>query len=321
MGIGLVGQAKVAIVFRFVHGLLHRAQQHHLQQLFVWAACKLFCQGCVVFWRRVVAAAQSHAQQSQLRAQGFQFFRRRAFVIAVERWVFVFQQKFCGAHVRGQHAFFNQTVGFVAHHRFNAVDFAVVIENHLRFDAVKFHRAALLAFGQQFLIQFVQGVDLRFQIVLLTRFYPLPHLGVSQAGMRAHHRRIKFVRFHIAHIGDNHVTHHAQALHIGIERADAIGQILRQHRNHTAWEIHTGTAFARINVDAVAIFHIMADIGNRHHQAVVTAHFFGKHGIVKVARGFAINGDQWQLAQIHTAFAFSRFHIGRYFACCFQACR
>ena len=54
----------------------------------------------------------------------------------------------------------------------------------------------------------------------------------------------------------------------------------------------------------------MADIGNRHHQAVIAAHFFGKHGIVKVARGFAINGDQWQLAQIHAAFAFGRFHIG-----------
>ena len=158
----------MAVVFRFVHRLLHGAQQHHLQQFFVWAACKLLSQGSVVFRRRVVATAQSHAQQSQLRAQGFQFFRRRTFVIAIKRWVFVFQQKFCGTHVRGQHAFFNQTVGFVAHHRFDAVDFAVVIENHLRFNAVKFHRATLLAFGEQFLIQRVQGVDLRFQIVLLT---------------------------------------------------------------------------------------------------------------------------------------------------------
>ena len=55
----------------------------------------------------------------------------------------------------------------------------------------------------------------------------------------------------------------------------------------------------------------MADIGNRHHQAVIAAHFFGKHGIVKVARGFTINGDQRQLAQIHAVFAFGRFHIGR----------
>ena len=65
----------------------------------------------------------------------------------------------------------------------------------------------------------------------------------------------------------------------------------------------------------------MADVGNRHYQTVIAAHFFGKHGIVKVACGFAIDGNQWQVAQVHAAFALSRFHIGRNFTGRFQARR
>ena len=139
--------------------------------------------------------------------------------------------------------------------------------------------------------------------------------------MRAHHCRVKLIRFHIAHIGDDHVTHHAQTLDIGIERADAIGQIFGQHRNDTAREIHAGAAFACINVDAITIFDIVADIGNRHHQAVIAANFFGIHRIVKVTRGFAVYGHQWQLTQIDTPFAFSRFDFVWNFACCFQTSR
>ena len=114
--------------------------------------------------------------------------------------------------------------------------------------------------------------------------------------MRTHYCRIETVFLDIAGISNHHIAHHTQAFDIRIERADAVGQLLRQHRNHTAWEIHAGTAFLSIYINSVIRTDIMADIGNCHHQTVIAADFFSKNRIVKVPRSFSINGYQRQIA-------------------------
>ena len=114
--------------------------------------------------------------------------------------------------------------------------------------------------------------------------------------MRAHYGRVKFKRFNVARISHHHIAHHAQALNIGVERADAVGEVFRQHGNHAARKIHAGGALDGVGVDAVAGVHVVAHIGNGHHQAEVAALFFGVNGVVKVARGFAVDGDQRQIA-------------------------
>ena len=135
----------MALIFRFIHRLLHGAQQHGLQGFTVRALGNLFRQFAVMFRFGLVAAAQTQPQQCQLFAQDGQFFRRRTRVIAVERVVFVLQQEICGTHIGCQHTFLNQFVRVVAVHFFNALDFAVVVKNHLRFDGFKFHCATLAA--------------------------------------------------------------------------------------------------------------------------------------------------------------------------------
>ncbi len=40
----------------------------------------------------------------------------------------------------------------------------------------------------------------------------------------------------------------------------------------------------------------MAHIGNGHNQAEIAADFFGIHGIIEIAGGFAIDGHQGQIA-------------------------
>ena len=120
--------------------------------------------------------------------------------------------------------------------------------------------------------------------------------------MGTHNRRVEAVFFNIARVSDDHVAHHAQTLDIGIERADAVGQVFRQHGNHAAREVNAGAAFLRVRVDSVIGADIMADIGNRHDQTVIASDFFGKHGIVEIARRFAVYGDQRQIAQIDAAF-------------------
>ena len=114
--------------------------------------------------------------------------------------------------------------------------------------------------------------------------------------MRTHYCRIEMVFLDIAGISNHHIAHHTQAFDIRIERADAVGQILRQHWNHTAREIHAGTAFLSIYINRVIRVDIMTDIGYRHHQTVIAADFFGKNRIVKVPRSFTVNGYQRQIS-------------------------
>ena len=45
-------------------------------------------------------------------------------------------------HVRGEHAFLDQTVRVVALHRDDTVDLALVVEDHLGFDGFEVDRAA-----------------------------------------------------------------------------------------------------------------------------------------------------------------------------------
>ena len=195
----------------------------------------------------------------------------------------VFQQEFGSAHVGSEHAFFNQAVGFVAHHGHDAFDFALFVENHLGFGGFKLHRAALVAFFEQDLIEFVEGVDVRFEWVVAAVLNPVPHLGVGEAGMGAHHGGVETVGFKIAGVGEHHVAHHAQPIYIGIERANAVGEAFWQHGNHAAREIHAGGAIQRVGINRVFRLHIVAHVRNGYHQAEIAALFFGIYGIVEIA--------------------------------------
>ena len=147
-------------------------------------------------------------------------------------------------HVRRQHAFFDQFMRIVAHHRHDALDLALIGEDHLRFNRLEVNCAAFLSRLQQLLEQLVKVLQMRHDggiarsqsaIRLCQHFR---NLVVSQARLGMHHRRVETVFHDIALGADLHVAHHAQAINLWIERTQAVGQLLRQHRNHPAREIH-----------------------------------------------------------------------------------
>ena len=232
-------------------------------------------------------------------------------MVAEQPVVFVFQQEIGRADIRRQHTFLNQFVRIVTHHGDYPFDFALIVKQHLRFDGFKLHRTAFMAFVLQDMEQLVQGFQLFLMRIVAAPFQPLPYLGIGQPRMGAHHGGIKTVFFDIARISNGHVANHAQAFDIGIQRTNAVRQTLRQHRNHAAREIHTGGALIGILVYRIIRPDIMADIGNRHHKAVIAADFFGKYGIVKIACRFAVYRQQRQIAQILPALRVRRAHFFR----------
>ena len=82
MGVGGVGKAEVAAVIRLVHGLLHRTQEHHLNQLAVGALGSLGEECGVIQRGGLFAAAEGKAEQAELLAQGSELFRGGAGVVA-----------------------------------------------------------------------------------------------------------------------------------------------------------------------------------------------------------------------------------------------
>ena len=133
--------------------------------------------------------------------------------------------------------------------------------------------------------------------------------------MAVHHTGVELIGMHLTLGGDQHVADHAQAIHIRVERAQAVGELFRQHGNHTAREVHTGRALVGIHVNRIAVLHIVTHIGNRHQQTpALAATDLGRlavHSIVKVARIFAINGAQRHIAQINATLAILGHHLFR----------
>ena len=97
------------------------------------------------------------------------------------------------------------------------------------------------------------------------------HLRVGETGMAVHDGRIELVGVQFALGGDQHVTDHAQAIHLGVQGTQAVGELLGQHGNDAAREINAGGTFIGIDVDGIAGVHVMAHVGNGHQQAPALA--------------------------------------------------
>ena len=86
------------------------------------------------------------------------------------------------------------------------------------------------------------------------------HLVVSQASTRTKHCRIERIRADLAELREGHLAHQRQPIDIGIERAQSVGDLLGQHRNHAPREIDRRTPRSSIVVEGVVRFDILADI-------------------------------------------------------------
>ncbi len=105
-----------------------------------------------------------------------------------------------------------------------------------------------------------------------------------------------------------HVAHHAQTVDRGLERAQLVGELLGQHRNDAPRKVHRRAALARIEVDGIAVAHVVADVGDGHEQAEIAALALAVHSVVEIARRFAVDGDQRQRAQVDATLEVAGLH-------------
>ena len=242
---------------------------------------------------------------------------------APERRLFVARDEVGGADVGGEHAFFNEAVCVVACARDDALNVPAFVADDFGLYRVKVQRAALFARREQRAEHVLQVQQVRQQrgealgLGAARVGQHFGHLRVGQARGAVHHGGVELVGGDAARSVHEHVAHHAEAVNPGIERAEAVAQLLRQHGNDAAREIDARGALGGVGVQRAAGRHIVAHVGNRHQQppaiGLVAAPLHmrraAEHGIVKVARVFAVYRHQRNVAQVH---ALRRFCSGHF---------
>ena len=131
--------------------------------------------------------------------------------------------------------------------RNNLANFALAIKQDACFLSIEVDRAALTATFVQHRVEIMKRINLRqdggkliTQIGVFLRsplFNNLRNLGIGHPRMRVHHRFVKLVFGDIALATDLHLADHTQTILPRIQRAEAIGQLLRQHRHHMVGEV------------------------------------------------------------------------------------
>ncbi|MCY1291207.1 hypothetical protein D9M70_403880 [compost metagenome] len=323
VGVGLVVETEVAIVVGAVHRLTQRAQHHGLDQVEVRTLLDGLQQGLVILRRGAVlgllATLQRQSQLAEEGAQLFQALRRRAVVHAVQRRDVVILHEARGGHVGGQHALLDQLVRVIALGRADLGDLAPGAEDDARLLGLEVDGTALVAGRQQHLEQRVELLEVRHDIgVLATQLLGLgglrlledgADLVVGQPRVGMDHRLVELVVDQLAGLREAHLADHRQAIDVRVQRAQAVGQLLRQHRHHALGEVHRVAALLRLVIQRRADLDVVRHVGDRHielpatgEQLPAAAVLLAIDGIVEVAGILAIDGDEWQVAQIDALF-------------------
>ena len=132
------------------------------------------------------------------------------------------------------------------------------------------------------------------------------------------HARIELVALHHAARGHLHLAHHHEAIDLGLERAQLVGELLGQHRDHAPREVHRVAAVVRLAVERIARAHVVAHVGDRDPQAklppreALLSPLGGRglrvHRIVEILRRFTIDRHERQLAQVLASLDVLRVH-------------
>ena len=204
----------------------------------------------------------------------------------------------------------------------------MLIKQHLGFQRLKINGTALVSGFQQQLKQLVEVLQIGQQpgLILTGLFFarqPFPDLVVGQTGFGMHDRRVKPMLLDVAEAGDFHFTDHAQTVNLGIQRAQAVRQFFRQHRNHTAREVHRIAAFKAFSIQRRTWLNVVRHIGNGHPQTEAASLGLAIHRIVKVACVFAIDGDEGQFTHVFavTAQIFFQHGFRQFFRLCLDVIR
>src|SRR5712692_8179459 len=209
--------------------------------------------------------------------------------------------------IGGQHKFFNEPMRDVALAACDIGHALLVVEFDDSFGEIEIDGAALVAAGIEEQRQFFhfaesgrqRGVTLGHLRVALDDFVDVRvgHAlgGANNAGSHAR-------GLHVAGGVEFHERAHHQAIFMGFERTHAIRKGFRKHRDGAIGKVNGCAAETRLTVESALRSNVERDIGDVNLQVpTAVGAMFDVNGVVEIARGFAVDGDDRQVAEIFTA--------------------
>src|SRR5215472_7550484 len=208
-----------------------------------------------------------------------------------------------------EHKFFNEAVCDVA---FAAryVDHALLfIEFDNRFWQIEVDRAVFIPARvqkQRQLLHFPEmmrelGVAL---VHLAVTFKDLVHVGVGHSLGRSDDGGSHPRRLQVARGVELHERAHDQTVLAGLQRTHAIRKRLGQHGHGAVGKINRSASQARFLVESCSGTDILGDVSDVHLKMPAVPSAFDVNGVIEIARGFAIDGHNRQMAKIFTSRAF-----------------
>ncbi len=223
MGVGGIGEPEVAHVVGAVHGLLHGAQQHGLDQMPVrpcprpapaaprspwpWASCS-------------PGSLSPSSPRNSRRSVSFSSLRRLVDAVQGRQLLALEQPR--RRHVGRQHALLDDAVSVVAHQRMDRRDASLLVELEAGLGGIEVDGAALGARRVQRLVERIQLVQMGQQFgealaqVGVTVHHHGRDLVVGEAGVGAHHPPEEPRACDLPLKVDVQLAGHAQAVHLRI---------------------------------------------------------------------------------------------------------
>ncbi len=214
-----------------------------------------------------------------------------------------------------QHHLLHQLPGRVAPHRVH-VKRALVVDLDAGLGEVEVERPGTDACGAQFLREVEHDLDVALELALArgqaTAVGELLHLPVRQARVGLDDGLLELERLHLACARYVHEQRKGQARLALVEGTDAVGEVLRQHRQHASREVDGRGALHGFLVEARALGHVVADVGDvdAYSQQAVPGRIepLDAEGVVEVLGVLAVDGERDRLAVVGAA----RHHLGRH---------
>ena len=177
---------------------------------------------------------------------------------------------------------------------------------------IEVDRSAALALAVENLLQFAHQFERRDQrgVAVALRFVTFDDRvdrGVGHAFGGTDHAFAEFVADDLAAVVDFHDAGEHEAVEVRAEAADVGREFERQHGDGAVGEVDAGAAKAGFLIERAAGRDVLRDVGDVDLQfEIVVGEHANEDGVVEIAGGFSVDGDDGKIAEVTAATEFGR---------------
>ena len=249
MGIILRSQAEMSAADGHIFCLLHGTQGQTADECFLFGSFNLFQQLLQLLRMHLtIMSADGISKVIDKHTQALHLLRVRVVVGTVHKRKLLPEVILRNGLIRHQHKILNDLGCRVAFIWFNIHRSPLLIQDDLRLRKVKIDGAALMPLFPQNVRQLFHKVEhlyksrVLFHVFFIAICHNGIHRGVSHAAVYPDHGLRDLMPKHASLRINLHDTAECQTVCTLIQGTNAVGKLMRQHRDHTVYQIYAGAA-------------------------------------------------------------------------------